>query len=245
MKTLIYIFIFLLMPFCSLAQSDNYLMLFIDKSISVKAQNKQQSNFIYPLIKKYCFTDNATIEVRFLFENSATISSKVFSYQAPNFSADNFRKEDVTLQKQLHASKVKRYRRKFAKSVVNYIASFESNAKQTEIVSAFVPIARNRSKQLKVVFISDMLESSRRFRYMDTYPFTSEKKALLGSKRDIQKLLGIFNVAKKRDKSIEIHCVLPVPTNTQQKAFQFVEIYWRSFFNFFGIPNHQIKFSTI
>ena len=80
---------------------------------------------------------------------------------------------------------------------------------------------------------------------MDTYPFTSEKKALLGSKRDIQKLLKIFNIPEKRSKPIEIHCVLPVPSDTQQKAFQFVEVYWRSFFNFFGISNHQIKFSTI
>lgn len=240
------VFYFLLLPLKVIAQeNDNYLMLFVDKSISVKQQDNSQDNYIYHLVKKHCSSGKNIVEVRFLFENTATISSKIFEFKKPKFPKGNFRKENLPLQKQLYKSKVKRAKKKFAKKVVEYVNSFDAKARQTEIVSALVPISRNSAKNTHVVFISDMLESSNRFRKMDSYPFQTEKGAIWGAKQDVKKLYRIFQVPKNLQKNIHVLCVLPVLVDTTEKAFQFVEAYWRTFFSSFGIENKNIKFKSI
>ena len=239
------IFYFLPLPLKVIAQeNDNYLMLFVDKSISVKQQNSLD-NYIYHLVKKHCLSDKLTVEVRFLFENTATISSKVFEFKKPKFPKGNFRKENLPLQEQLYNGKVKRAKKKFAKKVVEYVNSFQAKARQTEIVSALVPISRNRAKNLHVVFISDMLESSHRFRKMDSYPFKTEKESIWGARQDVKKLHRIFLVPQKLQQNIHVLCVLPVSVNTKEKAFQFVEAYWRTVFSSFGIVNKDMKFESI
>ena len=236
------IFFFFVLPFKAVAQENKTFVLFVDKSMSLKDEaTKLQDQFTYKLLKQHFKAPYAEVEVRFLNNNTASIAHKTFLYKESIFQPERFKKSDLELQKVLHKSKVKRSRKKLAKTIANYIKSFPSESPKTEILSSLSPLSKLKNHSLtQVVYISDMLESSN-IRDMNRYKFRSEKETILGAQSDFKKIQKIFLL--KKLENFQITCVIPVQLDNQDKAFQFVQVYWTTIFEMVGIK--KIKFIAI
>ncbi|CAL2105507.1 conserved hypothetical protein [Tenacibaculum sp. 190524A02b] len=227
-------------------QAQNTIMIFEDKSVSVSSnRNSEESKYKNKLLKRACSGESAEVIVRFLSENTASISGgKKFSYKAPSFNASYYSADELPMQQQLFKGKQRRSRKRFAKKVITFMNAYTSSAKWTEILAAIVPISRNSNPNKQIFFFTDGIESSR-FRQIDKHPLISDRDAKYAALVDVKNLRKKYQLPQKLSGVDKVEFVFPLDMGISEKkrtSQSFLEIYWRTVFAEFGVYN--LKFKT-
>ena len=242
MKTIsILIFVFLLNTPLVQAQE---LMIFIDKSNSIDLSNTlKQEKFLYQELHQHFNTTGKTAVIKLIFENTASVvNEKKYTYSPPAFNSTLHKKTEVEFEKKMHQSKIRRYKKSLIRKIIAESKTFSQEAKETHILSSLVSISKIQTPNSKIIIISDFLEYSS-IRKIRNSTFKNENDAAIAGKNDVLKLRNTYKLPDKIENEISIICVLPVQQNHQNKSFSFLESYWRTVFEEFGIVN--VKFRTL
>lgn len=234
----------LVLPLTTVVAQENYTLLLIDKSGSMKAKNPKQDRHIYQVVKEACMAKKATIEVRFVNEATNSLMNKrLFVYEEIKFDSGLYSDDEVEIQRQLFGSKIKRAKKNFAKKVIDFINSYDTSAQWTELLSGIVSIARLNKKGVKVYLYTDGIESSR-FRDMTRNSFKSERETIMAARTDILHLRKRFQLPKALSGIQQIRFVIPVNMEANSELLQFLEVYWKEVYRSgFGFDN--VTFETL
>lgn len=237
MKKLVFKIIMFLLPLNAVTQ--NYTVLMIDKSKSMIKSSKQDK-FITQLIKSKCNGTTATFEIRFINENSSSLSnSKLFKFIQPVFDISKFSKDDLELQKILYKSKVKRGKKSLAKRIISFINTYKTNAKYTNLLES-LSFLGNKTNIVELFFISDGIESSKNIRMLDVYPFKSAKHAIVSAQKDVKKLRSIYELPESLPTK-KVCFIMPLMMDKNVKGSRFLDTYWNRVFAEFGVENVSFK----
>jgi len=237
----IVIILFCVSPLIAVAQNENHLVFFDDKSISVENQTDMQNRRIFELVMEACTAKKATIEVRFINQNTSSITNiKTLVYHEKVFNPSLYKKEDIEREKQFFGITIKRHRKRFAKSVLDFIKGYKAKARGTEILTSLAPLSQTTGKNVDVYFFTDGIESSQ-YRQMDRKSFANMQQAVSSAKKDAELIGRKFQLPKAISNISSVTFVLPRDMEAKANILSYLERYWKEVFSSFGISNVTFK----
>lgn len=233
----ILILFFCVSPLFAVAQNENHIVIFNDKSVSVESQTDTQNRRIFEIVKEACKAKKTTVEVRFINENTSSITN-VFTlvYHEKVFDASLYKKEDIKREKQFFEITIKRHRKRFAKKVLDFIKTYKAKARGTEILTSLVPLSQTTGKNVDVYFFTDGIESSK-YRTMDRRSFQNMQEAIQSAKKDAEIIRRKFGLPKTISNIRSVTFVLPLDMEAKADILSYLERYWKEVFASFGITS--------
>ncbi|KAB8154260.1 hypothetical protein EZY14_007430 [Kordia sp. TARA_039_SRF] len=230
-------------PLIAVAQNENHIVIFNDKSVSVEDQTDTQNRRIFEIVNNACKAKKATIEVRFINQKTSSITNvKTFFYTESIFNASLYKKEDIEREKQFFGITIKRKRKRFAKSVLEFIKTYKAKARATEILTSLVPLSQTTGKNVDVYFFTDGIESSE-YRQMDRRSFQNMQEAVQSAKKDAERIRRKFGLPKTISNISSATFVLPLDMEAKGDILSYLESYWKEVFASFGIT--KVTFETL
>ncbi|WP_075343109.1 hypothetical protein [Tenacibaculum agarivorans] len=241
----IFIILFFVFIHKTIAQGQNIVMIFEDKSVSVSSEeNPIQRRYKKKLIQKACSGVLTEVTVCFLSEHTASATArKKFVYKQPSFNRSYYSADELPMQQQLFKGKLRRSRKRFAKKVITFMDSYQSSARWTEILAAIVQISRNSNPKKQIFFFTDGIESSE-FRQIDKRLLTSDKDAKYAAFVDVKNLRKKYKLPQKLSGVEKVEFIFPLDMGiggNKRTSDSFLETYWRAVFALFGVKNVVFK----
>lgn len=238
----IVILFFCAIPLIAVAQG-NHTVIFSDKSVSVEEQTDTQDRKIFEILMNACKAKKATVEVRFINQNTSSITNvQTFLYHEKVLNASLYKKENIEREKQFFGITIKRHRKRFTKSVLDFIRAYKNKARSTEILTSLVPLSQTTGKNVDVYFFTDGIESSQ-YQQMDRKSFANMQEAVLSAKKDAERIRRKFQLPKTISNIRSVTFVLPRDMEANADILSYLERYWKEVFASFGISN--ITFETL
>ncbi|MGH1387875.1 hypothetical protein [Kordia sp.] len=206
----------------------NTVLIFQDYSGSVKANENhiaKQKTVLKTILLKHIQKPNDRVIVSYLFHNSASVTNQ------REFVFENPTKREAKTKVETTRQKSQLLRAKF-RFITNVLQAFETRQKrshQTRILEAIPKIhaLAGDKDTLKIIFLSDMLESSPR---RELSRINSKLDAETKAKYDAQRIINDFGISKVKYPNITIDCYLPLGMMENQTAYQFLNFYWTTVF---------------
>lgn len=219
------------------------LTIFVDPTLATSINQESLTKYFRQNLAEYLDDDEpATVNLKLIFENTASIANSKYMYYSPldydTFKSDNRVRPETIMVKMYYAQK-EQYKLLFIDEIVKEITSLKSSSKASGIAEIIVPLSKVKHS-LRAVVITDLIQDSSILNLRNGV-ITKESEVMALAKKHALKMKSKYIIPEKLEYTIILDFLI-VTKEKEHPLYPFLETYWRIYFKELGIT---INFETL